>query len=553
MSDDQGMMNVCDRKFEIATLIGIIALALLLRLPAVNWGMPPANISHFPSLHPDEIGVMKALRQIRPEKLDFTPEAAHIEGTLSYYLWAGLAGIAWVAGVPMNWEGYHRVLLLGRLSTVFLDICSVVLVFFILRRMRIGSALSLLGALMYAIIPFEVMQSVYMRTHVLSNLFILLTIYLSLRIYEAENNRLFMLIGFVLGLGAANRYVFAMVAIIPYCFLLYKLFVINKPEHVDLKTIVAGIFDRRAFIMAAFLIAGLFIGDMPLFLRFDEVKPYLLEQYNYSKMNQGHPGDVVFLHRLGAYFASLIPAGTFLLWIPFYISFIGMIFIKEYRKYFIPITPFFIVYLVLMAKGYPILTIRTVLPLFPYFVLISILAIDAFSNSIRNKQFLQLASTAIMGFVLITSGIYSFACSRAMGDKQTDPFHNLYAYFESIPQIKNKQVVIGFWAEGWWRTVFDDHVESIIKKSIGENARLVHDEKALSGLDYVVLYSYKPTICSIESVIQSIKGTDQKYVVKAFKKDITIGNLKMIYDYHPHDFLYAFPLVVVLEKMGKNR
>jgi len=84
-----------------------------------------------------------------------------------------------------------------------------------------------------------------------------------------------------------------MVAIIPYCFLLYKLFVINKPEHVDLKTIVAGIFDRRAFIMAAFLIAGLFIGDMPLFLRFDEVKPYLLEQYNYSKMNQGHPGDVV--------------------------------------------------------------------------------------------------------------------------------------------------------------------------------------------------------------------------------------------------------------------
>ena len=81
-----------------------------------------------------------------------------------------------------------------------------------------------MAAFIFAIIPFEIMHSNYMRPHILLNTFLLLIIYLSLFIYDNKKNSLYIKIGIVLGLCVATRFTSLIYALIPIFFFYYANF-----------------------------------------------------------------------------------------------------------------------------------------------------------------------------------------------------------------------------------------------------------------------------------------------------------------------------------------
>ena len=327
---------------------------------------------------------------------------------------------------------------------------------------------------------------------------------------------------------------------------------IDRPVRINMRYVAIALFNGRMVLMGLFLVIGLFAGDMPLFLRFDEVKSYLLEQYNYTKMTHGVPGSTLFVDRLSAYFTMLIPAGTFLLWIPFYLSFLVVWRIGGYRKYIVPLTPFFMIYLILMAKGYPLLTIRTVLPLFPYFVIISILTLSDFHDIVRPNKLLYRTIHLSISLIVILTIIFSFVCSRAMGDGDSDPFRQLYSYLNTMKHDSGKPLAIGILADNWWNTVIDVHVKSIVHATMGDNVSFVSSPVAMKMADYVIVYNIGPGISEeVKRLTDTLVHRDDFMIQKKFKKEVAIGSCEIKYEMYPHDFHYAFPLIFILKKMQR--
>ncbi|HNR86826.1 MAG TPA: hypothetical protein PKM65_00630 [Spirochaetota bacterium] len=532
----------------------VLLLALAIRLPGINWGMPPDGVTHYPSLHPDEIHVMKALKQIRPEKLDFNPESAHIEGTLNYYLWATLGGVLWLTGTQQGWDGYHRMLLMGRLSTVMIDLAAVVLMYLLLLKILGSGASALLGAVIFAIIPFEAMHSVYMRTHTLSNLLILAVIYASLLLYERNEPRRYLLIGLLVGLSAANRYIFITTIIIPGCFILYREFFVDRTARCSIRGFIDCVLNANTMIMLAGVVLGLFLGDMPLFFRFEEVKPYLMEQFRYSRASSGSIVNILSLSRLAQYFRDVIPTGTFLLWIPFYLSFGLVYFIREYRRFIIPITPFFVIYIYLMSKGYPLITMRTVLPLMPFFTIITAcVAHAAYRRMQAASRPGAIALLVATGFILGSTALYGFALTRAMGRTASDPFHQLYDYITHHAAGSSRMLRIGFLADSFWDSIIVVNVRSVLEKATGGNCTVVTRREDMATADFVVVYNIGP---GIERKITADCGfLEARYgfgVHRRFKREITLAGQVIDYRDFPHDFHYPFPVLFLMKRDARG-
>ena len=87
-------------------------------------------------------------------------------------------GVAGTADIPDD-------LTLGK--NVFFDVCSILLIYLIVMKMVRSKRAALFGALLFALFPFEIMHSHYMRPHILGNTFVCLVIYSSLFIYEQRD------------------------------------------------------------------------------------------------------------------------------------------------------------------------------------------------------------------------------------------------------------------------------------------------------------------------------------------------------------------------------
>ena len=77
-------------------IILIILLGLLLRLPGINWGLP--NEDHPNGYHPDEPGILYAISNMDPAKLDFNPNW-FVYPTFYIYLVALSLGVSALIGV----------------------------------------------------------------------------------------------------------------------------------------------------------------------------------------------------------------------------------------------------------------------------------------------------------------------------------------------------------------------------------------------------------------------------------------------------------------------
>jgi hypothetical protein len=202
--------------------LGVFALALLLRLVGIGWGLPGAD--RFWSLHPDEPVVWGVSQRINPARLDFDP-GFYNYGTL--YLTLVNVGTSVVdaygggpAGqtVEAHAEAMGRYHLAGRvISAVAGAGLAWVVLAILLRLTNLFGAV--FGGLAIAVAPALVVHSRFQTVDMVATLFVGLSLLYATNLALAEpGTRRFrdaMLAGFFAGLSAGTKYsgVLALIAL----------------------------------------------------------------------------------------------------------------------------------------------------------------------------------------------------------------------------------------------------------------------------------------------------------------------------------------------------
>jgi len=543
----------------------IITFALLLRLAGLNWGLQnnELNVPRY-SNHIDEINEISGCTDI-----DYAQKANG--GTLMTYLWKGNAfmlkqlGLLHISTYPLTAydEGYADFTFYGRLLIVLFDLISLLLVYFIVKKITRSILSSLISALIFAIIPFEILQSNYMTPHVASNTFLLLTIYLSLFICGNKKFFLFAIIGIVAGLSAAIKYTFLINIIIPLLFFYYERF--STIQEKKIAPIISIIFNKKVFIMLFFLIVGLFIGNPNLFLNFNSFRDAIIYQNGWSQ-HISNSSYLIKIIRIREYFTWIIPAGVSFLWLLFYPACIYSLFLKKYLKYVIPLAIYAIIYIIPMILFYPFEAIRVALPLFPIFTIITGIAISQILRQFSNNKTILYPFIGFLGFVLIFVSIFSFSVVKSLGNKKKDTFVQVFDYFND--NLQNKQSKIAILAPNFtYKKNFTNLFKALTDKNItiyySDYYEQNHSESTFSdvnynkikndSVDYVILCEYYCQFNEkVKRQIDSLTKNNAFILEKKFINDINFNYFYYEYiKYWPGDFAYPFPVFYLLKSNRK--
>ena len=546
-----------------SSLAFIILLAGALRFTGIRWGVPTPDIPHYP-FHPDEQWVMGVLSYIDVRALHFNPVGAHREGALSFNIWAVTALCLKTLGIthkmPNELTGfgdkdYGIIMIYGRIVTACMDVFSVLLIFVILRVIAKNRIVSLIGALIYAILPFEVIHAHYMRGHVIVNFFMLIVMYFSVLVYEVRNERyeryLYILIGLSWGLATAARYTAGIIVVVPVMMIICRDFFMPQEKKDPGYGKLRASFISRIGHIGVFGCLGLFAGDPYLFLNFKGALRDFSNQITYIPESEFKFANLLDLSRVWVYLRQLIPYGTLpALWIVFYASAIYLLFRKKYYRYTLPLIILIPLYIYPMAKGYstPIF-IRAVLFLFPIFTILSAIAVgDMLARTASKYTVLRTIIFSVLLLATTSSLCYDLAYVKGM--HTDDPRIQLYKYFNGLGT--RRVVRIGLPLHGHSYFLHKPTLLILGEKRI----KLVESENLMREslrVDYILLAALEPRQYEeVRSTISRLQGSDRYILERTFENPVSFMDIHFDYKNNPHDLKYPYPTLFLLRHVEKN-
>lgn len=530
----------------------ILALAASLRFIGIGWGIPTSDIPHLP-FHPDEVWVMDNLKEIHLEKGDWNPETAHAEGTFSYFLWTGEALLLKELGIITEMPGdihtynrdYARILLAGRVVTAFIDLLSLLFIYLTLRCISKNKSTPLIGALIFALIPYEVIHSHYMRGHIIANFFEVLVIYFSFRLYEMNGTLLYSIVGFFSALAAATRYQMVVVLILPVLVHLQKSDLLKGIRDLSFPAVFRSCVNWKVVFLVLCFTIGICLGLPFLFLDFASAKPHLQYLASYTAESEFSLGKLFDLSRVWIYVNYLIPYGTLPgLWVIFYFSLLYLLFQRKLYRFTLPLIAYIACYLYPMAKGYfatPIF-IRAAIPLFPPFAILSALAVQDIEEKITSFLVKRTLAVLFCG-ILISTALYDF--SYVLGMKR-DPRIRMYQYFTT--KVNEPALSIGLFPSG--HSYFLTHPTLDILKD--KQVTYFEKEDFLStdtSVDYIVLSAFEYRDYDIaRQRIEPLIASKKFVLEKTFETPLTFLGITFHFLRNPHDLQYPFPTFYILKR-----
>ena len=545
------------RRSHIALLILVLFVSAVFRLIGLNWGVPNSQLPHYP-FHPDENWSMRVMSKVNLSEGDYVFENAHREGSLLYYIVTmnalALKAIGLISNMPCCFESkydddYATVLIAGRFIIVLFDVFAILLVFAFLRRV-VGVNAALLGALVLGIAPFEIVYAHYMRTHIPSNFMLMAVILLSLRIYETDSLRTYACLGVLCGLAGVMRYTTIVVILVPIFMTLIK--------HASL--IVRANYGREAWwpligrlgLLGTFTLLGLFIGDPPLFLQFEEMKPYLLQQAKYANPDQFAQDKLLDFSYVWRYLTYLIPHGSGpVLWVFFYLSFLYLLFVRRYYKYTAPLMVTEFVYLYLMAKGYAApIYVRASLALFPIFAILCGIATYDFFERMRRFRFVKLGAVALLISACVATMLYDVAYVKCM-IRSADARMRIYDYLQSVR--REGALRIGLFEDNGADYFLTMPTLALLNNS---NVLFVEEENFIGNeaadIDYLVLVGYSNRHAKTKRRVKRLVESSEYYLENEFLTDLSIFGLEFDFKNSPPDMQYPLPELFLLRPSGSN-
>jgi len=516
------------RQIHAFLLLLIIGFAAFLRLSIAHWGLENHDGIHRYSTHFDEAFSVKCCQEIDIKKLDYNPESGQIEGSLMYYMWyCNALALHSLGVINENPNDVHEInqdsadfIYCSRLLVILCDLLTVLFIYLTVMLITRDRASSLIAAFLFAIIPFEILHSAYMRTHVPCNTFLAAIIYYSSRLYFKKKINLIVIVGILLGFSIAMRYTNFVFALIP-ALILIKL-VANKD--ISHKNTI-----RWLGIMLIVAILALIAGNPSWVLYFEAVKNGILHQSLLSNQL-----GIESFKNIWYYVSWIIPFGTFSLFVIFYTSIIGTVFIHKYQPFATTFVVFSLVYFIPASIFYPILTIRTALPLF---VIFSILSGIYISHLLGRQQYRAFYIIALVLMVIPTL-LFDIRLVSTLSTRDDDPFVQVHSFFEKHEKGKAISInVLAPMTEMYTRPnmyhLFRD------QKAISINN---HSQEISDSSCYIIVsqfdYSTKPVVGKI---VGSILSSGKYTLVRHCKNELKFCGIAIDFEsYAPHDFMYPF-------------
>ncbi len=196
-------------------LFATLAVALLLRLPGIEWGLPPATphvvASDFRSSYAfDEDDILSGAAKADVRRFDFDPHEYHW-GTLHIELVllaldgaqaAGVFGTPWRQAYYSLLDGdFVRVYVVGRLVAVASALLTVWLLF-----QFPGEWAGPFAAMLLAVSPSHMLQSDQVRVDVTMSAMLVLTLLVGIRLQSNASPVQFLFLGIAGGLAIAGKY-----------------------------------------------------------------------------------------------------------------------------------------------------------------------------------------------------------------------------------------------------------------------------------------------------------------------------------------------------------
>lgn len=168
---------------ELGALLGILAVALVLRVLGIDWSLPSAV--HLFTYHPDESLVITAAHRVDLLQGKLNPGFYNYGSFYIYLVSLAAPPVSLLLGIPPRGDlgpstlfAWH---LAARLLTALMGTATVYLCFLIGRRLW-GASGGLLAALLLALAPLHVVHSHYATVDAPTTLWVALSLYAAVRI-----------------------------------------------------------------------------------------------------------------------------------------------------------------------------------------------------------------------------------------------------------------------------------------------------------------------------------------------------------------------------------
>lgn len=201
-------------RYTIIFITLILVTAALLRIPGLGFGLPDKQ--YIFSYSSDENQYLKAIGGMSLANRDFNPHYFNW-GTWHYYELAAAILCADIMGLVSANHGkdfyhthpeeYAKVVLAARSLSIFYALAAVLIIFYI-GMVFFNSGVGLLSALLLALSPAHIIQSVFLKADTAVTLWILLILFFALKILTAEGKtRYYCLAGVSCGFALGTQWI----------------------------------------------------------------------------------------------------------------------------------------------------------------------------------------------------------------------------------------------------------------------------------------------------------------------------------------------------------
>ena len=536
------------RHVVVLSLLIVVGFSAYLRLLGITWGLN-SGYGHYLNFHPDEFISIRGMLPIELRAGKLQAPDAYFEGTFNYYLWAvpktlyELCSHARpVIEQNMSAEQFKFVLLSGRLMSVAFDLATVLLLFLIVREVTGKAAAGILAALVYGVIPIQVIYSHFMRTYSLSNFLCALVIWFSIKVLRRRYWLLFFITGVVAGLATATRYPAGAVIGIPCALVLFQRHASNEPWRHRFGTSLMYLLSGPLWLLSAGFVFGLFVGEPMLFLNFRSVVHEIsFEMSHYAPAGARNPFD---LKPLWRYTSILIPYATYpLLWLLIYISTVYVILRRCLWPTVVPLCLFAALYTYAMAKGYLAAYARLTMLLMPVFCMFVGLAFGGILPKLMKRPLLCRLVIILMLLLLLPSVLFDWAYGRAMS--QRDVRELLRNDVREL--IKDRPATTIAVSEGGY--YFYTAMPAVFPLKSG-NVAVQLESAATTPADFFVVGFERPLAeNSRDATIRRIESAEKYRFVEMRSRAPSIFGKSFDLSKFPPDMTYPFPTIFVFRKL----
>jgi len=559
-------------------LVLVVALSAYLRLSGITWGLKGGGYGHYLSFHPDEFISIRGMSPISLLAGKLRAPDAYFEGTFNYYLWSVPrmlynlhSGNGAMAGQRLAARQFKFILVAGRLMSVAFDLITLVLVFAVIRDLTNQRLAALLGALLYGVLPMQVIYSHFMRTYTLANLLCVLVIWLSLTALKHRHWFLFVITGVAAGLAAATRYPAGLVLIVPCLFLLFEALANREPwrERFGNSQQKGGIrhlfrlgvkfFNRHPslgladtcqvylvfgpiWLLVGGFVFGLFVGEPMLFLDFKSVAQAIsLEASHYAPAGAANPFD---LTPTGKYISVLIPYATYpFLWILIYVSAFYVICRRSLWPTIVPLCLFALLYTYAMAKGYLDSYARLTMLLMPVLcIFVGVACGEIFPKIVKRPVVFGLA---IIVMVLLISPSIAFDLAYDQAMKGRDVRQLLRNDMRELVSDRST-TTIAVSDDGCY---FYTAMPAVLPLK-SNNVAVELERSLVTPADFLVIGFERPlTEPKRDSMIRKVDSGGTYRFMKVYTRAPNLFGKTLDWSKFPVDMTYPFPTILLFSKV----